>query len=73
VAWVSELETVLTARHETYTGRADGWLTGALRARRVPTSGLNRRVSTTVRPSGQRNEAAVRACDVRERLAELLG
>jgi hypothetical protein len=72
VAWVSELETVLTARHETYTGRANGWLTGELRARRIPTAGLNRKVPATIRASGQRNEAGIRAGDVRAVLETML-
>ena len=72
VAWVAELETVLTARHEAYTGRAKGWLATELRARKVPTTPVNRRVPTTVRPSGQRNEAGVKAAAVRKALEDLI-
>ena len=36
------------------------------------TAGLNRKVATTVRASGQRNEAGVRASDVRQVLAAML-
>ena len=71
VAWISGLETVLTGRYEVYAGRADGWLATELRARHVVTSGLNRRVPTDVRASGQRNELGVKASDVRQVLADL--
>ena len=72
VAWVTELETVLTSRHEAYTGRAPGWLATELRARRIPTAGLGRRAAASVGTSGQRNEAGVRASDVRSALAAIL-
>jgi S-DNA-T family DNA segregation ATPase FtsK/SpoIIIE len=71
VAWLAELETAL-AEHDAYAGRAPGWLAGELRARKVATQGLNRRVPLDVRPSGQRNEAGVRATTVQAALADLL-
>jgi S-DNA-T family DNA segregation ATPase FtsK/SpoIIIE len=71
VAWLTELETALTQRPG-YAGRAPGWLAGELRARKVPTEPLNRRVPVDVRASGQRNETGVRATTVQAALAELL-
>jgi hypothetical protein len=70
-AWLSELETVLTEREE-YRGRADGWLAKELKARRVRTVQVNRRVPVQDRPSGQRNETGVTVQAVRDRLADLL-
>jgi hypothetical protein len=72
VAWLSELETVLTER-EDYRGRSPGWLAGELRSRGVAIlKGINRRVPVTDRASGQRNETGVSVQAVRDRLAELL-
>lgn len=72
VAWVADLEVTLTEL-EAYRDRSPGWLAGELRARKVATGQLNRRVPAEVRASGQRNETGVRAVDVRDGLARLLG
>ena len=72
VAWLSELETVLTEK-EDYRGRSPGWLASELRSRGVAVlKNLNRRVPVEDRASGQRNETGVSAVAVRDRLTELL-
>jgi hypothetical protein len=70
VAWCSELETVLTERQE-YQGRAPGWLSTELRARRVATLDIGRRRGYEDRPGG-RKEIGVTVQAVRDRLADLL-
>jgi S-DNA-T family DNA segregation ATPase FtsK/SpoIIIE len=70
-AWLAELEVALTEL-PAYTGRAPGWLGAELKARKVPTTPVNRRVPTEVRASGQRNEAGVKAGAVRKALEALL-
>jgi S-DNA-T family DNA segregation ATPase FtsK/SpoIIIE len=71
VAWITELETALSDK-PAYTGRAAGWLAGELRARKVPTPGLNRRVIGEDGQATQRNTAGVRASTVRTVLHDLL-
>jgi S-DNA-T family DNA segregation ATPase FtsK/SpoIIIE len=72
VAWLAELEAALTRRPE-YAGRAAGWLTSELRARRVPTGAVNRRVPAPDGGTRQVNRAGVRGQDVRRALMRLLG
>lgn len=71
VAWVAALETTL-GRLDAYQGRAPGWLPGELRARQVPVSQLNRRVTDDDGQPRQRNQAGVRLETVRSRLQRLL-
>jgi S-DNA-T family DNA segregation ATPase FtsK/SpoIIIE len=71
VAWLTELEAALTGKAE-YADRASGWLATELRARNVPTAGLNRRVTGEDGQTTQRNTAGVRATAVRQALEHLL-
>lgn len=73
VAWLSELETVLTERPE-YRDRSVGWLAPELRGRGVETiPDLNRRVPVSDRyQSGQRSELGVSGAAVRTALDALM-
>ena len=71
VAWLSELETVLTERAE-YRDRAPGWLVGELRSRGVRTVDVGRRRGYEDRPSGQRKEIGVTVQSIRDRLDVML-
>ncbi len=70
VAWLSGLEASLALAGDGYAGRADGWLSGELRARHVDTGQVNRRW-TEDGEARQRTAAAVRADAVRAALADL--
>ena len=71
VAWLSDLEEVLGQADSQWSDRADGWLSGELRARGVDNEKVNRRWVDGGGKQRQRTAVGVRADSVRQALARL--